>query len=79
MEVYSTLASIFTVVSFFVFVGIVFWAYSARRKPSFDAAAIEPFALPDETGFWAPVARPGTSSASAAAADTYITSRGARR
>jgi cytochrome c oxidase cbb3-type subunit 4 len=48
MQVYSTLASIFTVISFFIFVGIVCWAWSARRKPAFDAAAVEPFALPDE-------------------------------
>jgi cytochrome c oxidase cbb3-type subunit 4 len=48
MEMYSTLSSIFTVVSFFVFVGVVWWAWSARRKASFDAAAVEPFALPDE-------------------------------
>ena len=48
MEAYSTLASVFTVLSFAVFLGIVFWAYSARRKPSFDQAANEPFALPDE-------------------------------
>jgi len=48
MEAYSTLGSVFTVLSFVVFVGIVFWAYSGRRKPSFDRAANEPFALPDE-------------------------------
>jgi cytochrome c oxidase cbb3-type subunit IV len=48
MEAYSTLASVFTVLSFLVFAGIVFWAYSARRKGSFDEAANEPFALPDE-------------------------------
>jgi cytochrome c oxidase cbb3-type subunit 4 len=48
MEAYSTLASIFTVLSFFAFVGIVWWAYSARRKHSFEEAANEPFALPDE-------------------------------
>jgi cbb3-type cytochrome oxidase subunit 3 len=48
MEAYSTLASIFTVLSFFAFAGIVFWAYSARREPSFAAAANEPFVLPDE-------------------------------
>jgi cbb3-type cytochrome oxidase subunit 3 len=68
MEAYSTLASIFTVISFFVFLGIVFWAYSARRKPAFDAASIEPFALPDETGQWEPAADLGTT-----------TSKGARR
>ena len=48
MELYSTLSSIFTVLSFLLFVGIVRWAWSARRKAAFDAAAIEPFALPDE-------------------------------
>ncbi len=48
MEAYTTLASVFTVLSFIVFVGIMFWAYSARRKRSFDQAANEPFALPDE-------------------------------
>ena len=49
MEGYSTLASIFTVLSFLVFIGIVFWAYSARRERSFEDAANEPFVLPDET------------------------------
>lgn len=48
MEIYSNLASIFTVVSFVVFIGIVAWAYSSRRRSAFDAAALEPFALPDE-------------------------------
>jgi cbb3-type cytochrome oxidase subunit 3 len=48
MQIYSLLASIFTVVSFAVFAAIVLWAYSERRKPAFDAAANEPFALPDE-------------------------------
>ena len=55
MEVYSTLASGLTVVSFIVFIGIVFWAYSAHRKGAFDRAAHEPFALPDEV---APARRP---------------------
>ncbi len=49
MEIYSTLGSIFTVISFVVFIGIVAWAYSSRRKQAFDVAAQEPFALPDET------------------------------
>ncbi len=49
MEIYSTMASVLTVVSFFVFIGIVVWAYSARRKDAFSEAAQEPFALPDET------------------------------
>lgn len=49
MAIYSALGSVFTVISFFLFIGIVFWAYSARRKQGFDEAAREPFALPDET------------------------------
>jgi len=49
MAIYSTLGTVFTVVSFFVFVAIVAWAYNGRRKAGFDAAAAEPFALPDET------------------------------
>ena len=76
MEAYSTLSSIFTVISFFAFAGIVGWAWSARRKPSFDAAAIEPFALPDEASVWdrggSPHSRPG------AAASSVISSTGAR-
>jgi cytochrome c oxidase cbb3-type subunit 4 len=48
MEIYSILGSAFTVISFAVFVGIVLWAFSARRKRAFDQAAMEPFALPDE-------------------------------
>ena len=48
MEIYSTLASVFTVLSFVVFIGIVVWAYSKRRAQAFAAAALEPFALPDE-------------------------------
>jgi len=49
MEIYSTMASVLTVVSFFVFIAIVLWAYSGRRKDAFNEAAQEPFALPDET------------------------------
>ena len=48
MEIYSTLASAMTAISFVVFIGIVMWAYSGRRKDSFEQAANEPFALPDE-------------------------------
>jgi len=48
MEIYSTLASVLTLVSFVMFIGIVVWAYSSRRKADFDAAAREPFALPDD-------------------------------
>jgi cytochrome c oxidase cbb3-type subunit 4 len=42
------LGSIFTVLSFIVFVGILWWALSKRRKRAFDDAANAPFALPDE-------------------------------
>ena len=48
MEIYSILASAMTVISFLVFIGIVFWAYSGHRKAAFDAAANAPFALDDE-------------------------------
>ena len=33
-----------TVVLMVVFIGIIFWAYSKRRKKSFDEAANLPFA-----------------------------------
>ena len=50
MELYSTLYSLFTVVSFLVFLGIVAWAYGRRHQVAFAEAANEPFALPDEGG-----------------------------
>ena len=78
MEAYSTLASIFTVVSFVVFVGIVRWAWSARRKPSFDAAAVEPFALPDEAGTVTPGPSPRGRAEPAERASRVIPD-GARR
>ena len=42
------LSSVMTVVSFVTFIGIVFWAYSRKRKRAFDDAANAPFALPDD-------------------------------
>jgi cytochrome c oxidase cbb3-type subunit IV len=48
MELYSTLSSVFTVVSFSLFVGIVHWAWSSRRRDEFDAASQAPFALPED-------------------------------
>lgn len=48
MAIYSTLASVFTVISFVLFIGIVLWAYSSHRKKAFEAAANAPFALPDD-------------------------------
>lgn len=35
----NVLRSLFTVLVFVTFIGIVWWAYSARRKESFDEAA----------------------------------------
>ena len=49
MELYSALSSIFTVVSFLLFIGIVQWAWSSRRRDAFADAANAPFALPEET------------------------------
>ena len=48
MEIYSTLSSAFTVITFSLFVGIVAWAWSRNRRRAFDVAANAPFALPDE-------------------------------
>ncbi|HQR03457.1 MAG: cbb3-type cytochrome c oxidase subunit 3 [Proteobacteria bacterium] len=39
----NELRSVITLVTFLVFVGIVFWAYSSRRKDEFDAAAMLPW------------------------------------
>ena len=35
----SLILSIWTVVVFVIFIGIVFWAYSSKRKEGFDEAA----------------------------------------
>jgi len=48
MELYTTLSSVFTVLSFVLFLGIIAWAWSSRRRAEFAAAANAPFALPDE-------------------------------
>ena len=47
-SIYSVLASAMTVVSFVMFIGIVAWAWSKRRRAAFDEAANAPFALPDD-------------------------------
>lgn len=54
METYSIMASAMTVVSFLAFLGIVLWAWSGRRKASFDDAAMAPFALDDEASPMSP-------------------------
>ncbi len=38
----NDLRSIFTVLAFIAFVGIVWWAYSDRRKKTYDEAAMLP-------------------------------------
>jgi cytochrome c oxidase cbb3-type subunit 4 len=48
MDTNTFLHVIMTVITFITFVGIVFWAYSRKRKSAFDAAANAPFALPDD-------------------------------
>ncbi|MBB1519713.1 MULTISPECIES: cbb3-type cytochrome oxidase subunit 3 [Pseudomonadaceae] len=40
----GTLRGIGTAVVFIAFIGVVLWAYSSRRKDSFDEAANLPFA-----------------------------------
>jgi cytochrome c oxidase cbb3-type subunit 4 len=39
----NDLRSLITVLSFATFIGIVWWAYSGKRKQSFDEAALLPF------------------------------------
>jgi cytochrome c oxidase cbb3-type subunit 4 len=42
-DLVSDLRSVVTIVSMLTFIGIVIWAYSARRKNDFDEAAGLPF------------------------------------
>ena len=48
MDTSTLLHSIMTLITFITFIGIVFWAYSRKRKREFDEAANAPFALPDD-------------------------------
>jgi len=48
MNIYSLIATVTTVLTFFAFLGIVAWAWSSRRSKAFDEAAQAPFALPDD-------------------------------
>ena len=43
----NDLRSIVTVLSFLIFIGIVWWAYGGKRKARFDEAANLPFAEDD--------------------------------
>jgi cytochrome c oxidase cbb3-type subunit 4 len=47
-EVVSDARSIITVISMLTFIGIVLWAYSARRKNDFNEAAMLPFNEEDD-------------------------------
>jgi len=49
----NDLRSIFTVLAFIAFVGIVWWAYSDRRKQTYDEAAR--MALDDDSPFVPPM------------------------
>jgi cytochrome c oxidase cbb3-type subunit 4 len=48
IDVVSDARSIITVISMLTFIGIVLWAYSARRKNDFDEAAMLPFNEEDD-------------------------------
>ena len=48
----NDLRSIFTVLALIAFVGIVWWAYSDRRKKTYDEAAMLP--LDDDSQFVPP-------------------------
>ncbi len=45
----NDLRSLFTVLAFIAFIGIVWWAYSDRRKATYDEAAMLP--LDDDSPF----------------------------
>ena len=47
----SDLRSVVTIISMLTFLGIVWWAYSARRKNDFDEAARLPFADENELNY----------------------------
>ncbi len=48
MDTSTLLHSVMTLIMFVTFMGIVFWAWSRKRRPEFEAAANAPFALPDD-------------------------------
>ena len=53
----SMMHSIWTVVLFVVFIGIVYWAWSARRRDTFDRAARSVLEDDDNTGATSPEPR----------------------
>ena len=50
MTLISAIGEVTTVLSFVVFIGVVWFAYGRGRAARFDAAAQAPFAVPDEIG-----------------------------
>ena len=44
LQIVSDARSIVTLICMMTFIGIVFWAYSARRTQDFEEAAMLPFA-----------------------------------
>jgi cytochrome c oxidase cbb3-type subunit 4 len=44
----NDIRSLITVASFATFIGVVWWAYSARRKSAFDRAARSVLEEPDD-------------------------------
>jgi cytochrome c oxidase cbb3-type subunit 4 len=48
IEVISDARSLVTVISMLTFIGIVLWAYSARRQSDFEEAAMLPFNEEDD-------------------------------
>jgi cytochrome c oxidase cbb3-type subunit 4 len=55
----NDLRSLFTVLTFFAFIGIVWWAYSSRRRESYEAAS----RIPLEDDLPAEVTGPGADRA----------------
>lgn len=44
MDFFTDMRSLFTLISFATFIGIVLWAYSSHRKDAYAEAANLPFA-----------------------------------
>ncbi len=40
---FTLLQSLWSIVVLITFLGIIFWAYSSKRKSAFDEAALAPF------------------------------------
>ena len=58
----NDIRSAYTVLAFSIFVGIVLWAYSGKRKQAFDEAALLP--LDDDEPYDEPYAGPAPTAAS---------------